>query len=71
MALMRQEMELHCCAYATELKGDALHRHRGAVTRRAKEMGSMDKRGVHQTRGEVLRNRLAKLSRGKDMRAED
>lgn len=68
--------------YAKALKGDVLHRHRGAVTRRAKEMGSMDKRGVRQTRGEALRNRLAKLSRGtaetsrwlrcteKDMRAE-
>ena len=45
-ALIRQATELRCCAYATELKGDALHRHRGAVTRRAKEMSSIDKRGV-------------------------
>ena len=41
-----QATELHCRAYAKALKGDALHRHRGAVTRRAKEMGSIDKRGV-------------------------
>ena len=33
-ALIRQATEPHCCAYATALKGDALHRHRGAVTRK-------------------------------------
>lgn len=62
-ALIRQATELHCCAYAKALKGVTQHRHRGAMTRRAKEMGSMDKRCV-QTRREALWNRLEKLSRG-------
>lgn len=33
-ALIRQATELHCCAYAKALKGDVLHRHRGAMTRK-------------------------------------
>ena len=49
-ALIRQAKELHCRAYAKALKCDALHRHRGAVTRYAKEMSSMDKRGVRHAK---------------------
>lgn len=67
-ALKRKATEMHCRAYAKALKGDALHRHRGAVTRRAREMSSIDKCGVSLAEKRFgvawLGNRLEKLSRG-------